>query len=180
MCSPYILPSQNSTRDHCDITLWCHNWLLYSFSGKTTAHTQMKCHNSSAHPLASLPKCPVTIATPEPYRLFLIPKLEPKCRLLTGCPFVTCVLSVIGYLCTIFTLWWTQVHKYIYNNNYTEHLGRIKPLGLALCLYCSRVLLLHLVQRRAGSCGRCSLEQTLKDETLLMWVKWVFLQICYC
>ena len=63
--------------DHCDIIWWCHDHLLYFFCRKTTMHAQRKCHNSSAHPLASLLKSPVTIATPKPHRLFLILNFVP-------------------------------------------------------------------------------------------------------
>ena len=36
-------------------------------------HVQRKCHNSSAHLPVSMMKSLVTITTPEPYCLFLIP-----------------------------------------------------------------------------------------------------------
>ena len=76
-CFPYILPSPNSIRDPCDIIWWHHNCLLYFFCGETTVHAQRKCHNSSSHPPALQPKSPVTITTPEPHRLFLIPNFMP-------------------------------------------------------------------------------------------------------
>ena len=34
-------------------------------------HVQRKCHNSSAHLLASPPESPVTTTTPEPHHFFL-------------------------------------------------------------------------------------------------------------
>ena len=34
-CFPYILPSPKRVSNHCDITLWHHNHLLYFFHGKT-------------------------------------------------------------------------------------------------------------------------------------------------
>ena len=48
------------------------------FGGETTAHVQRKCHNSSANLLALLPKSPVTITTPEPYRPFLVLNFVPE------------------------------------------------------------------------------------------------------
>ena len=72
----YFLPTK-SMRDHCDIILWHHDHLLYSFSRKTTVHAQMKCHHSSVHLLASMLKSLVTIATPKPYCLFLILNFMP-------------------------------------------------------------------------------------------------------
>ena len=33
VCSPFIVPSQNSTRDHCDVISWCDNHLLWSSGG---------------------------------------------------------------------------------------------------------------------------------------------------
>ena len=45
MCALLIyFPPQNSMRDHCDVTLWHHDCLLYSFGRKTTAHVQRRCH----------------------------------------------------------------------------------------------------------------------------------------
>ena len=70
-------PSPNSMRDDCGVILWHHNCLLYSFGGKTTAHAWRKCHHSSVYLPALLPKSPVTITTPEPYYLFLVPNLMP-------------------------------------------------------------------------------------------------------
>ena len=56
LCSVFIVPSLNSMRDSLDIISWCHNCLLWSFSGKTTAHVHWNCHCSSAHLLASMPE----------------------------------------------------------------------------------------------------------------------------
>ena len=53
LCSPFIVPSLSSTRDPCDIMKWCHNCLLWSSSGKTTAHAHWNHHYSSVHLLAS-------------------------------------------------------------------------------------------------------------------------------
>ena len=36
-------PLPKSMRDHCDITLWHHNHLLYSFGRKSTVHVQRWC-----------------------------------------------------------------------------------------------------------------------------------------
>ena len=71
VCSPFIVPSQNSTRDHCDIISWCHNCLLWSSSGKTTVHVHRKHCISSAHPLASMQESLITINASEPLCLFL-------------------------------------------------------------------------------------------------------------
>ena len=48
-------PPPKSVRDHCDIILWYHDCLLYSFGRKTTVHVQMKCHHSSASVDAKIP-----------------------------------------------------------------------------------------------------------------------------
>ena len=53
-CSHFIVSSLNSMRDPHDITLWHHDHLLWSSSGKTTVHTCQNCWCLSAHPLASL------------------------------------------------------------------------------------------------------------------------------
>ena len=45
-------------------------------------HVQRKCHSLSAHPPASLPESPVTIATSEPHHLFLTPNFMP-----VTCPY---------------------------------------------------------------------------------------------
>ena len=77
VCSPYIFPSPESMRDHCDVILWCHDCLLYSFGRKTTVHAQRKCHSSSVHLVALLPESPVTIAISKPHCLFLNPNFMP-------------------------------------------------------------------------------------------------------
>ena len=69
--SPFIVPSQNSMRDHCDIISWCQDCLLWSFSGKTTAHMHRKHYSSSVHLLVSTPESLVTIDASEPLHLFL-------------------------------------------------------------------------------------------------------------
>ena len=71
VCSPFIVPSQNSMRDHCDVISWCHYCLLWSSSGKTTAHVHRKHCSSSLHLLASMPESPVTIDASKPLCLFL-------------------------------------------------------------------------------------------------------------
>ena len=71
VCSPFIVPSQNSMRDHCDIISRCHNHLLLSSSRKTTVHVHRKHSSSSVHLLASTPESPVTIDASEPLHLFL-------------------------------------------------------------------------------------------------------------
>ena len=65
-CSPFILPSLYSTRDHCDVMKWCHNHLLWSSSGKTTARAHWNHQHSSAHLLASLPEAPNTTNASKP------------------------------------------------------------------------------------------------------------------
>ena len=67
----------NSMSNHCHITLWHPDHLLYFFCGKTTAHAQRKCHNSSAYLPVLLPESPVTTTTPEPHCLFLNPNFVP-------------------------------------------------------------------------------------------------------
>ena len=77
-CGPVTYTSlPKSIRDHCDIILWHHDWLFYSFDGKTTVHVQRKCHSLSVHLPASLPKSLVTITTPELHHLFLVPNFVP-------------------------------------------------------------------------------------------------------
>ena len=71
VCSHFIVPSQNSTRDPCDAISWCHNHLLWSSGRKTTLHVYRKHCSSSAHPLASTLESPVTINASEPLHLFL-------------------------------------------------------------------------------------------------------------
>ena len=61
--------------------LWCHLMMSQSSAlllhGKTTVHAHRKCHNSSAHLPALLPKSQVTVASPKPHRLFLNPNFLP-------------------------------------------------------------------------------------------------------
>ena len=38
VCSSFIVPSQNSMRDHCNVISWCHDCLLWSCGRKTTVH----------------------------------------------------------------------------------------------------------------------------------------------
>ena len=73
VCSLFIVPSQNSMRDPCDIIWWCHNCLLWSSSEKTTVHAHWKHCSSSAHLLASTPESPITINASKPLHLFLNP-----------------------------------------------------------------------------------------------------------
>ena len=55
-CSPFIVPSLDSTRDPYDITSWCHDHLLWSSGRKTTVHAHWNHHGSSVHLPASTPK----------------------------------------------------------------------------------------------------------------------------
>ena len=73
VCSLFIVPSQNSTRDHCDIISWHARWssALIFLCRKTTVHVHRKCHISSAHLPASMSESPVAIATSKPLCLFL-------------------------------------------------------------------------------------------------------------
>ena len=73
VCSPFIVPSQNSMRDHSNIISWCHNHLLWSSSRKTTVHVHKKHHSSSVHLLVSTLESPVTIDASKPHCLFLNP-----------------------------------------------------------------------------------------------------------
>ena len=77
VCSPYILLSP---KEH-ERSLWHYFMTSWSsallFQWKTTAHVQTKCHHLSVHLPASMPKSLVTIATPKPYHLFLIPNFMP-------------------------------------------------------------------------------------------------------
>ena len=66
VCSSFIVPSQNSMRDHCDVISWCHDHLLWSSSGKTTADAHRKHCSLSAHLPASMPECLVTIDASKP------------------------------------------------------------------------------------------------------------------
>ena len=54
LCSPFIVPSFNSMRYPCDVISWCHDCLLWSSSGKTTALVHQKtlsfiCASASIH-----------------------------------------------------------------------------------------------------------------------------------
>ena len=71
VCSPFIVPSQNSMRDHCDIISWCHNHLLWSSSRKTTVHVHRKHHSSSVHLPVSTLESLFTIDASKPLHLFL-------------------------------------------------------------------------------------------------------------
>ena len=71
VCSPFIVPSQNSTQDYCDIISWCHNCLLWSLGRETTAHVHRKHHSSSMHLPVSTLESPVTTDASEPLHLFL-------------------------------------------------------------------------------------------------------------
>ena len=77
VCSPSIVPSQNSMRDHCDIISWYHDHLLWSSGRKTTAHVHRKHCSSSAHLPTSMPESPVAIDTSKPLCLFLNPNFVP-------------------------------------------------------------------------------------------------------
>ena len=77
VCSPFIVPSQNTMRDHCDIILWHHNSLLWSSGRKTTVHVHWKHCSLSAHLPASTPESLVTIDASEPLCLFLNPNSVP-------------------------------------------------------------------------------------------------------
>ena len=76
-CSPFIVPSLCSTRHPHDIMNWHHDHLLWSSSGKTTAHAHQNCQHSCAHLLASSPEPPNTTNASEPLRLFLNPIFVP-------------------------------------------------------------------------------------------------------
>ena len=71
VCSPFIVLSQNSMRDHCDTISWCHNHLPWFSGGKTTAHAHRKHHSLSVHLPASTPESPLAIDASEPLHLFL-------------------------------------------------------------------------------------------------------------
>ena len=73
LCSPFIVPSLNSTREPCDVISWCHNNLLWSSRGKTTVHVHQKHHHLSAHPPASMPESLNTLNASKPLCLFLNP-----------------------------------------------------------------------------------------------------------
>ena len=76
VCSPFIVPSLNSTRDLCDIISWHHGHLLWFSGRKTTVHAHQKCC-SSAHLPASMPESPNTINASKPLCLFLNPNSMP-------------------------------------------------------------------------------------------------------
>ena len=71
VCSPFIVPSQNSMRDHCDVISWCHNHLLWTSSRKNTVYAHRKHHSLSAHLPASMLESTVSIDTSKPLCLFL-------------------------------------------------------------------------------------------------------------
>ena len=71
LCSPFIVPSLNSTRDPHDVISWCHDCLLSSSSGKTTVHAHQNCHHSSAHPPASTPEPQILQEHPNLFVSFL-------------------------------------------------------------------------------------------------------------
>ena len=73
VCSPFIVSSLNSMNNPCEIISWCHNHLLWSFSGKTTVPVDQKHHHLSAHPPVSMPESPNTINASKPLCLFLNP-----------------------------------------------------------------------------------------------------------
>ena len=75
--SPFIVPSQNSMRDHCDIISWCHNHLLWSSGRNTTVHMHRKHHSSFVHLPVSMPESLVTIDASEPPHHFLNPNFVP-------------------------------------------------------------------------------------------------------
>ena len=77
VCSPFIVPSQDSMRGQCDIISWGHDCLLWSFSGKTTEHAHQKHCSSSMHPPVSMPESPVAIDVSKPLCLFLNPNSLP-------------------------------------------------------------------------------------------------------
>ena len=77
VCCPFIAPSQNNMRDHCDIISWCHDHLLWSSGRKTTVHLHRKHCSSSAHLPASMPESLVTIVASQPLHLFLNPNSVP-------------------------------------------------------------------------------------------------------
>ena len=97
VCSPFIVPSQNSMRDPCDIISWCHDCLLWSSGGITTVHVHQKHCSSSAHLLASTTESPVIINSSGPLPLFLNPNSMP----------VTYMLAYFPHWCTLhnFRMW---------------------------------------------------------------------------
>ena len=77
VCSPFIVPSQSSTRDPCDVIWWHHDHLLWSSGRKTTAHAHWKYCSLSVHLKGSTPESPITINAAKPLRLFLNPNFMP-------------------------------------------------------------------------------------------------------
>ena len=71
VCSLFIVPSQNSMKDPCDIISWHHNHLLWSSGRKTTAHVLQKHCSSSVHLPAFTQESPITINASKPLHLFL-------------------------------------------------------------------------------------------------------------
>ena len=86
VCFTYILPSPNSTSDHCDITKWCHDCLLYFSAGKALCMHRgnaIICLHICWHPHWTFT---TTTATHEPYHLFHVPKFKPVTYILTTTP----------------------------------------------------------------------------------------------
>ena len=77
VCSPFIVPSQNSMRDPCAVISWHHDHLLWSSGRKTSAHVHWKHCSSSAHLPASILESLVTINASKPLHLFLNPNSMP-------------------------------------------------------------------------------------------------------
>ena len=77
VCSPFIVPSQNSMRDHCDVISQCYNHLLWSSGRKTTAHAHRKHCSLSVHLLVSTSESPVIIDASKLLCLFLNPNSMP-------------------------------------------------------------------------------------------------------
>ena len=77
VCSPFIVPSLNSTRDPWDVILWCHDCLHWSSSRKTTVHAHRKHRHLSAHLPVSMPESLNTINASKPLHLFLSPNSVP-------------------------------------------------------------------------------------------------------
>ena len=98
LCSPFIVPSLNSTRDPCDIMKWCHNHLLWFSSGKTTVHAHWKHCHSSVHLLASTPESLNTINATKPICLFLNPISMPVTYMHVDLTCFTGEMNQIHYL----------------------------------------------------------------------------------
>ena len=91
----YFLPKvawEITVMSFYDVTLIC----FWSSGRKTTAHVQRRYHSLSAHPLASPPECPGTIATSEPCRLFLNLNFVPVALI------YVCVKQCIYLYCLIY------------------------------------------------------------------------------